>query len=152
MLVRLIYASRPAHQLGIHAVNEILKVSKKNNARDHITGALVYSEHVFLQCLEGPRNEVNIAYQRISKDTRHTDCLLLQYTAVDSRLFTRWDMGNIQFKAEHNPIVLKYSDHDFFDPYNMNSNQCEMFMKDLAIVVSKSQKQSLITQITQRHV
>ena len=145
MLVRLIYASRPTDEIGIHEVSKILKVSKKNNAKSNITGVLVYSTHVFLQCLEGPRNEVNQTFQRICNDTRHNDCVLLQYMAVDARLFGRWDMGNIKFKAEHNPIVLKYSEHGFFDPYDMNSNQIEMFMKDIAIKVSKSLTQTLIT-------
>lgn len=145
MLVRLIYASRPSQQVGIHGVNEILTISKKNNIKDNITGALVYSEHVFLQCLEGPRNEVNTTYRRICADARHTDCVLLQYMDIDFRLFGRWDMGSIQFKAEHNPLVMKYSEHGFFDPYNMNSRQCEMFMKDIAVAVSKSLKRTLIT-------
>ena len=145
MLVRLIYVSRPTQNLGIYEVNEILQISKKNNARDHITGALIYSDHVFLQCLEGPRNEVNQTYQRIGKDERHMDCVLLQYEHVDARLFGRWDMGSIQFKAEHNPVVMKYSAHGYFDPYGMNSRQCEMFMRDVAQLVSKKISQTLIT-------
>jgi len=131
MLVRLTYTSRPGEQLGIHEVDTILTTSKRNNATNHISGILVYGDHFFLQCLEGPRNEVNDTYLRIAGDKRHTDCMLLRYEHVDCRIFGQWAMGRIQYKAEASGLAKKYSTHGFLDPYAMSSNQAEKFMIEL---------------------
>jgi len=145
MLVRLIYASRPNERIGISEVQKILDVSKRNNGNVHISGALIFTEYYFLQCLEGHRNEVNQTYARIAKDERHTDCVLLRYDHVDARIFGKWTMGQIALKKQQNPIIEKYSTHGFFDPYAMNSNQSELFMTDIAKAVSRQQQQATIT-------
>jgi len=131
MLVRLTYASRPSKELSIHEVDTILAISKRNNAANHLSGILVYGDHFFLQCLEGPRNEVNDTYLRIARDPRHTDCMLLRYEHVDCRIFGQWAMGRIQYKAEASGLAKKYSTHGFLDPYAMSSNQAEKFMIEL---------------------
>ncbi|OIQ00742.1 MAG: hypothetical protein AUK35_02550 [Zetaproteobacteria bacterium CG2_30_46_52] len=147
MLVRLIYASRPAKNIGISEVSQIMSVSKHNNQMGNLSGALIYTEHFFMQCLEGDRNAVNEAYTRIGKDDRHTDCVLLRYEHVDFRIFGQWSMGQISLGKQQNPIVKKYSDHGYFDPYTMNSNQSELFMHDVAKAVTRQQQTATITNI-----
>jgi len=147
MLVRLIYASRPNARIGISEVQKILEISKRNNGNAHLSGALIFTEHFFLQCLEGHRNAVNQTYARISKDDRHTDCVLLRYDHVDARIFGKWSMGQIALKKQQNPIIEKYSTHGFFDPYAMNSNQAELFMIDIAKAVTQQQHQATLANI-----
>lgn len=143
MLTRLIYASRPSRALGIAEVDRILSASKQNNAAAHISGALIYTDHFFMQCLEGPRNDVNATYLRISADERHTDCVLLRYEHVDARLFAHWAMGRIQLAADRSPIVQRYSTHGMLDPYALNSRQAEMFMQDVAHVAGASKARDI---------
>jgi len=137
MLVRLIYCSRPARQLGINDIGKIINVSEKNNKPDHISGILIFTDVFFIQCLEGPRNAVNQAYTRICQDDRHMDCILLRYEHVDSRLFGQWAMGRIELTSQHHPVVYKYSAHEFLDPYAMSSNQAELFMRDMGKISQK---------------
>ncbi|MDX8388097.1 MAG: BLUF domain-containing protein [Ghiorsea sp.] len=147
MLVRLIYASRPNKVIGMSEVAKIMSVSKHNNQLSELSGALIYTEHYFMQCLEGDRNAVNQAYTRISKDDRHTDCVLLRYEHVDARIFGQWSMGQIALGKQQNPIIKKYSSHGFFDPYAMNSNQSELFMHDVAKAVSRQHQTATITNL-----
>jgi len=142
MLVRLIYASRPSETLSIHELDSILSVSKRNNAANHLSGILVYGDHFFLQCLEGPRNEVNESYLRISRDPRHNDCMVLLYEHVDCRIFGQWAMGRIQYKAEASRLAKKYSTHGFLDPYAMRSTQAEQFMEELGRLAEAASKRS----------
>ena len=58
MLVRLLYASRPAAPLPTAVVDVILAQSRAHNARLGITGILCYNRETFLQVLEGGRDEV----------------------------------------------------------------------------------------------
>ncbi len=143
MLVRLIYASRPSRALAIHEVDEILKVSKHNNAAKHISGVLIYGDYFFMQCLEGPRNEVNETYLRICRDDRHHDCILMLYEQVDCRIFGHWAMGRIQYKAKSSSLAMKYSPHGYLDPYAMTSTQAEKFMRELGEFAKAAEKKRL---------
>lgn len=145
MIVRLIYTSRPARALAMHEVEDILQISKRNNTANHISGMLVYGDHFFLQCLEGPRNEVNETYLRICRDDRHQDCILLRYEQVECRIFGQWAMGRIQYKASASLLAMKYSAHGILDPYAMSSVQAEMFMKELGDIAKAAAEKKKLT-------
>ena len=72
MLVRLMYASRAVPAVDQEELIAILKKSKVNNAKSGVTGALCFSEGVFIQVLEGGRTAVSKLYNRIASDARHT--------------------------------------------------------------------------------
>ena len=59
MLVRLLYASRPAQQSANSLVDDILKSCRENNPQHGITGVLCFSEQAFLQLIEGDRVAIN---------------------------------------------------------------------------------------------
>ena len=50
MLIRLIYASRTAGILTPFDVKDILRKSQRNNGALGVTGALILSNGIFLQC------------------------------------------------------------------------------------------------------
>ena len=58
MLVRLLYASRATAPLTAPVIDSILAKSRGKNTERGITGVLCYSEDIFLQVLEGARDEV----------------------------------------------------------------------------------------------
>jgi hypothetical protein len=119
MLVRLIYASRVNEGLGPSDIDAILTTSRARNARSGVTGALCVTGSMFLQCLEGGREEVNATYHRIVADRRHRDVLLLGMKEVSERDFSEWSMEYIACTAENRALFLRFCPRPEFDPYAM---------------------------------
>lgn len=90
-LLQLAYASRP-FGFDEAILAGILLDARRCNTRDGITGTLIARQDLFLQLLEGPKEAVNAAYQRISRDDRHIDVQQLTRREVDTRLFADWAM------------------------------------------------------------
>jgi hypothetical protein len=120
MLVRLIYASRAASTVSAETLLPIMKTSRANNLTHGITGVLIFSDGVFLQLLEGGREAVSALYNRISRDERHRDVVLLSYDEIGERRFAGWAMGQANLSRLNPGILLKYSDRSVLDPYNMS--------------------------------
>jgi hypothetical protein len=88
---QLIYMSEPfGFEDGI--LNGILSISRRNNVRDGLTGALVCRRDIYLQLLEGPEAAVEAAYARIKSDDRHLAVVRLLSEPADVRLFPDWAM------------------------------------------------------------
>ena len=117
MLVRLLYASRPAAPLAAATVDAILEESRANNTRAGITGLLCYSEDLFLQVLEGGRDAVCETYNAIVRDTRHVDVRLLAYDEIPERRFGGWTMGQVNIARINPSLLLKYSERAVLDPF-----------------------------------
>lgn len=96
-LYRVLYCSRNSIEGTSEAVaadiQAILAVSRANNARDGITGGLLYSEGCFAQVLEGPIEAVANTFERIQCDNRHGEVTVLQAGPVEAREFPDWSMG-----------------------------------------------------------
>ena len=107
MLVRLLYASRAAVQLDAEELGTILRQARQHNPAQGITGALCFSDGTFLQLIEGGRGAVNALFQRISRDPRHTDVLLLHYEEISERRFANWTMGQVQLSRVNPALLLK---------------------------------------------
>jgi hypothetical protein len=94
---RLVYFSRNAIPGGAPALEAeipgILATSQRNNARVGVTGALMFNSGGFAQVLEGRQRDVSSVFERIQCDPRHSDVLVLSFSAVASRLFGHWSMG-----------------------------------------------------------
>lgn len=91
-LTQLVYASKPfGFDAGV--LDDILTISRFNNARDGITGALVCRADLYLQLLEGPDAAVLSTYARIAADNdRHVDIQPLVSHAIQDRMFPKWAM------------------------------------------------------------
>ena len=120
MLVRLMYASRAVPAVDQEELLAILKKSKANNPKVGVTGALCFSEGIFLQVLEGGRNAVNQLYNRIAGDARHTDVVLLNYDEIEERRFAGWSMGQVNMQRLNPALLLKYSECAKLDPYSVS--------------------------------
>ncbi len=117
MLVRLMYASRAVPAVDQEELIAILKKSKANNHKSGVTGALCFSEGVFIQVLEGGRTAVSKLYNRIAGDARHTDVVLLNFDEIDERRFSGWSMGQVNMQRMNPALLLKYSECAKLDPY-----------------------------------
>lgn len=74
------------------AIEEILEVSRKNNAARRITGALLYSQGYFAQILEGYLDELEPLFEVIQEDDRHKDVVIIHYHPISQRHFGNWAM------------------------------------------------------------
>ncbi len=125
MLVRCLYASRMQKALTAAAHNSILESSRKNNAKLGITGVLLTTGTIFVQLLEGGREEVSKLYNRIIVDPRHKDVVLLVYEEITERRFEGWSMGQANMDGINPAMLLKYSETATLNPY-ASSGQATM--------------------------
>lgn len=95
-LLRLVYLSTatPGNDRG--TTQAILQASSIHNPLSSITGVLCSSVSHFLQVIEGPEREVISLYDRVAKDPRHQDPVLLSIELVTERLFAEWSMAHIE--------------------------------------------------------
>ncbi len=90
-LIQLIYSSSP-FGFDDAALNGILIISRMNNPREAITGALICRHDLYLQLLEGPQAAVEARYSRIVRDDRHLEVVKRVSRPVSERLFPNWAM------------------------------------------------------------
>lgn len=90
-LYQVIYGSRPTGY-DEALLTGILADSRRRNAEDGITGALICRADIYLQLLEGPIDKVKAAYVRIGRDGRHHDLRKLVSHPAGARLFPGWAM------------------------------------------------------------
>ena len=94
---RLIYSSRielPFDEKARAAeIDSILAASRRNNFREDITGALLVNRVCFIQILEGPTTAVRSSFDRIGRDQRHSQLMVLESRAVDERGFAGFPMA-----------------------------------------------------------
>lgn len=91
-LYTLVYLST-ASALSEEELNSILAVSRRNNARVEVSGALIYCDGNILQVLEGSKDNVFKVYDKIKADRRHRDLIILQSREIPVRNFEEWSMG-----------------------------------------------------------
>jgi hypothetical protein len=99
------------------ATDAILAVAREHNMANGITGILCYGGGIYLQAIEGGRNQVNNLYAQIVSDKRHTEVVLLNYEEIAERRFGGWTMGQVNLSKLNTSVVLKYSELPVLDPY-----------------------------------
>jgi hypothetical protein len=94
-MLQLIYISTAAPTMRDVEQSRILGISRRNNARDDISGLLFFNGRRFLQALEGPEATVEQAIARIKIDDRHSGIVTLSRRTVDTREFGDWAMASL---------------------------------------------------------
>ncbi len=106
---QLVYVSAAAQPMTEPELNGILEASRRNNARDGVTGMLLHIDGGFLQVLEGPREIVQHTFGRILLDTRHRGISILVEQNAVGRVFGRWNMGFLEPSETLAPDVFVIS-------------------------------------------
>jgi hypothetical protein len=75
------------------AIATILASARRNNARHGVTGALLFSDGCFAQVLEGLREDVELVFETIQCDPRHSDVTIMHLHEVEERSFGDWSMA-----------------------------------------------------------
>lgn len=108
-MLQLVYISS-VHPVGSAAdMDAILKVSRRNNRRDAISGLLYFDGTRFLQVLEGPESAVEAAYARIRADDRHRGTVVMLRRPIDQREFGAWAMAHRTADVDADTFLLQLS-------------------------------------------
>lgn len=76
-------------------LNDIAKVSIKNNKAENITGILCYGNGYFFQYVEGSEQALTNLKNNILMDNRHKDVQPLEFSVIAKRRFTGWSLRSI---------------------------------------------------------
>lgn len=131
MLVRLLYASRAAAAVTQEIIESILRSSREHNPALGVTGVLCHGGDVFMQVLEGGRTPVNELYNKIVRDPRHKEVVLLYYVEVSERHFAGWTMGQVNLSKVNPSTLLKYSDKPVLDPFATSGRASMALLEEL---------------------
>jgi hypothetical protein len=131
MLVHCLYASRVATRLSADLLDSILAQSRKNNPRLGITGLLCFTSEIFVQVIEGGRDEVCELYNTIVRDDRHSNVRLLNYEEISERRFGNWTMGQVNVATITPVLLLKYAERAELDPFNCSGRATMALLDEL---------------------
>jgi len=118
MLVRCLYASRAAQPLSGAVLNSILEQSSRKNPALGLTGMLCFTSELFVQVIEGGRDEVCEVFNAIVRDNRHVHVRLLAFEEITERRFGHWTMGQVDLKNVNPSLLLKYSEKAELNPFS----------------------------------
>lgn len=92
-IFHLVYISEAAEDISYTDIQDILASSRRNNARDEITGLLIFRDGHFLQLLEGDEKSVRKVLNKILLDDRNYSLRVLVEARSDERLYPTWNMA-----------------------------------------------------------
>ena len=108
-LARLIYRSRSKLQGSASDIarefGAILETSRRRNGDHDVTGALMFTSHLFIQALEGPALAVELTFDRICCDLRHEDVEVIEYVMIAERSFGNWSMNNLEPNSQTQALL-----------------------------------------------
>ena len=100
MPYRLVYSSEATGEMERADLELMLGESRIRNAKRDITGVLVFVDGVFLQVLEGEKDDVDDLMESIRRDTRHCNIKVFHEEEIERRAFPTWRMAYLSPRAE----------------------------------------------------
>ena len=152
IILRLTYISRYNTDNENGEVTRILTQAQENNARNGITGALVFNHNYFLQSIEGARPVINALLRKLVKDNRHYALQIVECCEVDERRWNQWSMNYLTPTDKNMHQALKYSTGTEFNPYLMSTNQIMMFIDSLSAMQEQERKKQQQQQVQTREL
>lgn len=123
-MIRLVYISQTVRPFSSDDLLHLIRRCREGNAKNGITGVLLYHHECFIQVLEGKEETLNQVFKLIQKDPRHKNVTELERTEISVRQFEGWSMGFEEVnEAQLAKLNIKGLD-DFFNenPQYRNSN------------------------------
>jgi hypothetical protein len=110
-LVTIVYFSSARHRFNEIALVDLLRVARRNNERDGITGMLLYHDGNFIQAIEGPPDAVVQTFARIRTNPAHDGVISIGPLPLEERQFPTWTMGflaSTQLPADAQRSINKF--------------------------------------------
>lgn len=99
-LYRLLYRSEFAFRQADGPIDQqidaIVTAAVQANQRNNLSGALIASNGVFIQALEGPLAALEVTFEKICSDLRHSRVRLVEFAAAEDRVFPEWKMVRVE--------------------------------------------------------
>lgn len=99
-IFHLVYKSSAREDLDRYDVSRIINKSQSNNSKSGVTGLLLYRQNTFIQLLEGDEQAVKETYNKILKDSRHSDVKILIESKSSIRIAPQWSMNYVESISE----------------------------------------------------
>jgi hypothetical protein len=134
MLFHLIYVSTAVIPMGDEDLVYLLKQSRARNARNRVTGMLLYKDGHFMQVLEGDEANVMKIFADIERDLRHKSVDVLRTEYIQHRDFPDWTMSfrNVdKIDLSTAPGLTRFLEHEFKSKYF-----CEDFVEAHAMLLA----------------
>lgn len=108
----------------------ILSEAQRHNFNHQLNGVLFYGNDYFFQCIEGEKRHVDILYEKLLKDPRHKDIMLLSYKPISKPRFVGW---NMKYVLQEPAILDFFSSNQWshFNPYALDDDLIEPFLNIL---------------------
>jgi len=90
---QIIYKSNATRAMTQQDLESLLGECRALNAQHHVTGVLLYVNGYFVQCIEGPPEEIAQLLGNIRRDERNQSLAVLEDIMVCERAFPDWQMG-----------------------------------------------------------
>ena len=90
------YSSFASPGLQPTELEQILGASHRNNAREAITGVLMFNGAAFVQTIEGPPGHIDALLMRLASDSRHCQMEVIDERMLGRRIFPDWSMGYVR--------------------------------------------------------
>ena len=101
-LKQFFYHSRLAPGHRYSTVSDIISTARSFNASHGITGVLVFDGDRFCQFIEGPPADIDGLVERLAKDSRHVDFIvLIRDSMAHERLYPYWSMAYAALEGGH---------------------------------------------------
>jgi hypothetical protein len=104
---QVVYISQATEACTESELNELVEVSRRNNKKHSITGAMLYLENSFIQVIEGEDAAISYLLHTLRADTRHLDIRILSDKLAQVRNFQNWSMGIVKAVEVDEPQVLE---------------------------------------------
>ena len=92
-IYQVVYTSHTTAKFNEGMLVSLLNHARRTNANLGLTGALMYHAGFFAQCLEGPAEVVSALLERIIRDERHHNFVIVFEQTTTKRAFPKWFMG-----------------------------------------------------------
>jgi hypothetical protein len=94
MIYQLCYISYSSqtHEETLNGMGQLMDISVKNNQELNVTGMLLYRDGIFMQLIEGNKDDILRLFGKIVTDSRHNNISTVFSMDGEERVFPHWSM------------------------------------------------------------
>ncbi|MCD2452989.1 BLUF domain-containing protein [Methylicorpusculum oleiharenae] len=108
-MFHLVYVSSAIKPFSKSDLLALLVKSRENNAKQGISGMLLYKDGNFMQVLEGEETVVRNLFEVITQDSCHRGVIVLLEEQISVPVFRDWSMGFRDLADENLNAVAGYT-------------------------------------------
>lgn len=130
-LIHLVYVSFSKKQLSELELDELLCEIRPKNLANNVTGLLLYNDEIFIQIIEGTPKIISRLYEKLQRDSRHTNVVKILEEEISQRSFPNWSMGYQKLTKEESSDLPGYTDLMTSDDLRGSLKQSSKIIIDL---------------------